>query len=402
MIGFKGALWDGSDPTYAPCTGASDGHVYWKAPKKYRDAGYAMKSKRLVGKVGDGLDLKRAAEARDLTRDMVRWYEEGEVKAKPGTWSGLIGRYKSDDISPLQEVQPNTRKSYLEHIAYWEPVLGDEPVEDFDFAEAKRIEKGMRDNGRSRSFIKKRFTMLRMIVGYGVAIKWAHAAAIRDVLSEVKTKTPKPRSASPTDAQITAIIAAADEAGDSSFALGVMFQWNLALRAMDVRGDFFDLRPGEERSGICRGQKRWVNGLTWDMFDRDVTTLTKTPSKTDESLPDQIVWDLTLVPTLRARLLDVPAEKRVGPVIVDQRGMPYDRFMWGKLWRTHRKTAKVPDTIWMMDTRAGAINDAKRKGASKIEMQQQANHASGATTERYIRERSEGANNVLRIRAERS
>ena len=115
---------------------------------------------------------------------MVRWYEEGEVKAKPGTWSGLIGRYKSDDISPLQEVQPNTRKSYLEHIAYWEPVLGDEPVEDFDFAEAKRIEKGMRDNGRSRSFIKKRFTMLRMIVGYGVAIKWAHAASIRDVLSE--------------------------------------------------------------------------------------------------------------------------------------------------------------------------------------------------------------------------
>ena len=35
-------------------------------------------------------------------------------------------------------------------------------------------------------------------------------------------------------------------------------------------------------------------------------------------------------------------------------------------------------------------------------MQQQANHASGATTERYIRERSESANNVLRIRAERS
>ena len=56
----------------------------------------------------------------------------------------------------------------------------------------------------------------------------------------------------------------------------------------------------------------------------------------------------------------------------------------------------------MMDTRAGAINDANRKGATKVELQQAANHADGKTTERYIREKSVGANNVLRLRAERS
>ena len=82
--------------------------------------------------------------------------------------------------------------------------------------------------------------------------------------------------------------------------------------------------------------------------------------------------------------------------------MPYRKDTWSDRFRVHRKAAKVPETIWMMDTRAGAINDAKNKGATKIQMQQQANHANGATTERYIREKSAGANNVLRLRAERS
>ncbi len=398
---FDDSLWDGSDPTYAPCIGISSGLIYWKAPAKYRKAGYAFTTKRLVGRVGDGLDLDRAAQARDLTRDMVCWFEGSQPKLTPGTWGELIARYKGDDISPLVDVRPNTRLTYLSNIAYWEPVLGHDLIADFSFAEAKRIVRAMQEKGRNAHFIKAKFTMLRIIAGYGVALRMIGAKDAQEILGELRLKSPRPRTSSPTEAQVLAIAAKADEAGDASFATGILIQWRLALRAMDVRGDFFKLAKGDERSGICRTNSRWGNGLVWHMFDKDVTVLSKAASKTIDSDPETIDWDLMLVQDVRARLLDVPPEKRVGPVIVDRKGMPYDRYMWTDLWRKYRKEAKVPDTIHMMDVRAGALNDAKRKGASKIEIQQAANHADGKTTERYIREKSAGANNVLRIRGQK-
>lgn len=397
MKAFKQSLWDGSDPAYAPCAGVTSGIVYWRAPARYRKAGYAVTIVRLGSAP---ITLDHAAKARDLTREMVRWFEEGETKIEPNTWAHLIASYKTDDVSPLRDVKANTRQDYLDRLAYWEPVIGHLRVAEMSFVEAKRIVRGMQDKGRSAHFIKSKFTMLRILAGYGVAIQMPGARDVRDVLGELKLKSPRPRTASPTEAQISAIIAKADEAGSHSFALGLLIQWHLTLRAIDVRGDWFAIQPGEDRSGIVRGKRRWADGLTWDMIDRDVTTLTKTPSKTEESMPEALVFDLTLVPAVRERLLQI--ENRVGPVIVDRHGMPYDRFMWSDLFRKFRAAAEVPDDVWMMDTRAGAINDAKRKGADPLSLQRQANHADFKTTQRYLRERSEGANNVLRLRAERS
>lgn len=135
------------------------------------------------------------------------------------------------------------------------------------------------------------------------------------------------------------------------------------------------------------------------MIDRDLTTLRKTPSKTEEALPDDLVYDLTLVPDLRARLRAIPPEQRVGPVIVQDNGIPYAKRRWATLFARDRKAAGVPDHIWCMDTRAGAINHAKRAGASHILLQHQANHAQASTTDRYIRERTESVNAVIRLRA---
>ncbi len=340
MKAFKPALWDGSDPTYSPCTSTTAGIAYWKAPARYRKAGYAVTIVKL-GRVDDGRDLDRAAKARELTREMVRWFDGDDAqKIAPNTWAHLIACYRSDDVSPMRDVKANTRQDYLERLAYWQPVIGHMQIADMTFIEAKRIVRGMQDKGRSPHFIKSKFTMLRILAGYAVALKMPGARDVRDVLGELRLKSPKPRTVSPTAEQVMAIIAKADESGDHAFALGLLIQWHLTFRAIDVRGDWFRLQDGEDRSGILRGRQRWGDGLTWDMIDRDVTTLTK--------------------------------------------------------------AAGIPDSVWMMDTRAGAINDAKRKGADPLALQQQANHADFKTTQRYLREKSDGANNVLRLRAERS
>lgn len=396
MKTFKPALWDGSDPAYAPCMSLSDGILYWAAPKKYRAAGYKHLRSRLVGKPGDGLDLDRATKCREYTREMVRWYEGDELRFIPGAWGSLIARYKGDDVSPMQDVEPNTRENYLRDLSYWEQVLAADSTSGMTFVEAKTIVRKMQEKGRSDHFISTKFGALRRVARYGKALRWPGIDDVVAVLGELRLRTPKDRSVSPTWEQVKAIIDAADAAGDTAFATGILIQWRLSLRAMDVRGDYFKLRPGEKPVGIVRSKSRWAKGLTWDMIDRGVTTLTKTPSKTERTAPEGIEWDLTLVPDLRERLAAI--KNRIGPVIVDKRGMPYDRFMWSDLWRKYRKIAKVPDHIWMMDTRAGAANEAEAKGASVIDMQKQLNHASADTTQRYIREKSRGVNNVLRIR----
>ncbi len=65
---FRQALWDGSDPLYAPCMRQSKRWFYWRPPARYVKAGYNKSPIRLPGEQGDGQDQARAQKARDLTR----------------------------------------------------------------------------------------------------------------------------------------------------------------------------------------------------------------------------------------------------------------------------------------------------------------------------------------------
>lgn len=155
----------------------------------------------------------------------------------------------------------------------------------------------------------------------------------------------------------------------------------------------------KHQGGITRGSFRWADGLTWDMVARDLSDFRKVPSKTEDSLDEELIFDLTLVPEVTERLRAIPTAARIGPVIRDPiSGMPFDRYRWSAKFRTYRTAAGVPDNVWMMDTRAGAITDAKRAGASPVLMQHQANHASGDTTSRYIREKSASISKVVQLR----
>ncbi|MCV2877571.1 recombinase [Sedimentimonas flavescens] len=380
--------------------------VYWQPPKKYRASGYKVGNTRLPGRADDGRDAERAARARELTLEMLNW-ARGDVEPRiaPGTWGWLIARYKADDVSPFRDLKPNSRDDYLFTLARWEAAIGAVLITDTNLVELKSWQRSMQQKGRSHSYIKRMFTMLRIVAGYGVALQAPGARAVKEIMGEMRIKGPKARKVSPTPEQIAAIVGKSDEAGDSAFSLGILLQWWLTLRAVDVRGQYLRMTPEEaatakEEGGIIRGWFRWADGITWSMIDRDVTTLTKTPSKTEETAPDALEFDLVLVPDVRARLLSIPPEKRVGPVIVDRKGMPFNRYTWSDKFRAYRTEAGVPDDVWMMDTRAGAINHAKRAGASPILLQHAANHASLDTTNRYIREQNDSIAQVIRLRHE--
>ena len=392
---YKPALWDGTDPDYAPGLVRSKDKCYWRASKPALKAGYAASPIRLPGEHGDGQDRKRAALCREYTRDMVRWME-GETDANDGKWRWVIARYLGDDTSPFRSVKSNTQANYREWLSKWQAGIGNAPVAACNHAELVRWQNAMKANGRSPSYIKRMFTMLRIVVNYGVMIENAECTRVSAILSKMRIKAPQPRKSAPTRAQIEGIVERADAAGQNAFATGLLIQWWFALRAVDVRGQWLPLREGEPVTGIIRNRRRWADGLTWDMIDRDVTQIVKTPSKTEAHDPEPMVLDLTDLPEIRERLIALG--RRAGPVFVNRKGEPFESRTWAHLFRRFARQAGVPDDIWMMDTRAGAITEAKAKGASPYDLRDAAGHRQLSTTDRYARDRSAGSAKVLKLR----
>ena len=403
------ALRSGTDPDYAPCLDRSK--MVWRAPKKYVAKGYSPRWVRLDPE-GD-----YAAECRELTLTMLMWMQQQEASgATPGTWQYVIDHYRSDAESPYQEVKANTREVYDYLCDRWAGAIGKQRVATMDFRKVKQIERAMKDKGRTVSNIHRMFTMLRTLASYGKLLKVPGADDVKDTLSEMKFRTPVSRDVAPTRAQVMAVVAAAD-ATDSLdafiWATGILIQYELILRAVDVRGQWFDISEQETRSGgITRtsyrtkdGKRtakhsRWQDGLTWEMFDDDLTRLEKVISKTERSMPHPYTFDLTGLPEIRQRLLAIRPEAAVGPVIVTTRHkLPWDRHAWSNAWRRHAKAAGLPPEIQMRDTRAGGITEARAiEGLSPFDIRDAGQHANVSTTSGYARGRSDAANKVVAMR----
>ncbi|NOX40530.1 MAG: hypothetical protein GXP05_08445 [Alphaproteobacteria bacterium] len=179
-----------------------------------------------------------------------------------------------------------------------------------------------------------------------------------------------------------------------------MLQYELILRAVDVRGQW--LKSYANEGGIIRGGTRWQDGLTWDMVRDDLTGFEKVVSKTARSAPEPRFFDLVNLPEIQERLAETPADKRVGPVILSMKrgGIPFTRQGWSQAWARYRKLAGIPEEIWMMDTRAGGVTEAKEMGADPWALRDAAQHANVDTTNRYAR--GDASGKVVKLRQKRT
>lgn len=395
---FKPSLWDDSDPTYAPCMRKIRNGFVWVTPPKYREAGYAIKTIKLEGTVGDGQDHERAAHARALTRELVEWYEGSTGGREAGTWGWLIGRYLSDEYSDIHEVRPNTREKYRKELGRIEQAIGSVLIEETDFTRLKTWQKTMRDKGRSTSYIKKWFTHWGLALSHGIKIGNQDCVRIRQIRSEMKIKTPPRRSNFITREQVEAVVQEADSRRLGFLSLDVLIRFELMLRGTDVHGQW---EPSEGRQGGVRHHgKVWVDGITWDMISADVTRLTKVISKTRDSLTEAYDWDLTAVPEIRQRLMAIPREQRTGPVIVAHDGLPPKSDYVTKLFKRIVRDLGLPDELQIRDSRSGGITEAKSL-VDPYTLQHAAQHTQQSTTDIYARGRSDAANKVVQLRNKR-
>lgn len=388
---------DGGDPLYMPNTSRSRDIFYWRAPRPAKNAGFTPERTALPGRAGDGRDAERAQMARELTREALRFAEGHEIGPAKGTWSHLIQRYLVDEFSPYQSVKGNTKATYRHEADYWREAIGAAVIADTDLHFIKTLEKKMKAKGRSAHFISTRFGALRRVANYGIALRMKDAAEVASILGVLRFAGGLSRDVNPTGAQLLAVVKAADDAGDSLFSLSVLLQWWLSLRSIDVRGDFIPTETAD--GGIKRKGAVWRDGLTWDMISPDLSVITKVISKTARHDARPAVFDITPLSDLRNRLAQIPTDKRIGPVILRRNGAPYDRHDYADAWRKYADAAGLPKEIQCRDLRAGAINDALAKGASPLQAQHAARHASFDTTQIYIRTRDGSAAQVIALRA---
>lgn len=393
---FKESLWDDSDPTYAPCLNKVRGTFYWMAPKKYKEAGYSLKTQNLGGSPGDGLEYDRARSCRELTRDMVRWYEGETQREEAGTWGWLITRYLTDEYSAIHDVRPSTRETYKLQMTKIDNGIGKVLIEDTDFPRMMEWKRQMEANGRSTHYIKQWFTHFGLVLSHGIKLEVPRCAQLKAVRSEMRIKNPPRRQSYITRDQVEAVVGQLDADGFEYISLSVLFRFEFMLRGIDVYGEWtpIDGRTG----GITADGRMWEGGLTWEMFDQQITRFQKVISKTQSSLPEPYTFDLTEVPHIRQRLLATPPAERVGPVIVvPGTNTPPKRGVVSRRFKRALKGAGLPLDLRISDARSGGITEAKSL-VDPYQLRDAAQHSQITTTNTYVRGRSDAANNVVKLR----
>lgn len=393
---FKDALWDDSDPLYAPGQKKIRGSFAWVAGKRYRDAGYAIKTVNLGGTVGDGKDVERAARCRELTRDMVAWFEGNNQTKQEGTWAWLIARYLHDDYSAIHDVRPSTRESYKKVLARIEAAIGSVLIEDTDYPRLMEWRKTMESKGRSPHFISQWFRHWGLVNSHGIKLELPRCRELKIVRGEMRIKSPAKRAAFLNREQVEVIVECLDESGFGYVSLALLLRFEFMLRGIDVYGDW---TPTDGRKGgIQVGERMWEGGLTWEMVDPDTTRIEKVISKTRDKLPEPYRFDLLAVPQIRQRLLEVPESDRVGPIIkTPGKSTPPMRGVISRRFKKALRDCKLPDNLQIRDARSGGITEAKIL-AQPFQLRDAAQHTQITTTDGYVRDRSASANEVIQLR----
>jgi hypothetical protein len=375
---------------------------YWSAPHASRLAkDYPLKIRRIQAANQDEAEVQ----AWQFTAELRLW-----LAARPGaiTYAGTVGSlidcYRADETSPYQAVRESTRRSYDHDLKLLKDHVGAVRIatltravffrwhQNFAAPAVTKDADGNAVTGEPR--IRRAhglMTMVRMLLSFGVSMRFAGCKAAQEVIGEMKFEMPAPRRSAMTFAQASAIIDKAIEMGARSIALGQAIQFELGLRQIDVIGQW--VSTTERDAGLIRQGKQWTGGLTW--ADLTAERLVKRTSKTGQ----EGIWVPSEYPLLVKVIAAFADHERIGVAIIDERrGAPYNTGDYSKRWRTVATAAGIPGDVWNMDSRAGAITEGDEAGANPEDVRKFATHANRQTTDRYSRQSIQATSRVAQLR----
>ena len=236
--------------------------------------------------------------------------------------------------------------------------------------------------------------LLRQMISYGAAAELGHCERLFNILSKMRFKGPARRRVKLELHHVEAFIPKAIQMDRISLALGTAIQFETMMRQKDVVEEFEPLGDTDRSLGIVLNDGRWVNGLTWVDIPPSMV-IKKDTTKTGAT----VVADLKLCPLVMNVLALIPADKRVGPLIIDEKaGRPYAEDAYAREWRIVARAAGIPDHIKNMDARAGAISEADDALAPLDDIRSSAGHSLASTTARYVRGTEGKSKHVAELR----
>jgi hypothetical protein len=351
--------------------------LYWSADKVSRKA--KDYPERLIPLLSDATEAEVIDLCETYTARLKLWLDRGPAPRwlYDGTVGSLCDVFERHSESPIHEVRRNTAESYIDSLRVIRATVSARAVRALSPIEVKgwyskwhapKVEGGPERVKRAHDAV----ATLRMILNFGHALGYAECGALVDGLSKIRFERSRPREGAMTIDHARAFIATALARGDSrglSMAIGVATQFETMLRQKDVIGEW---------SSDASGRETWSGPYTWESIPGGIFRL-KT-SKTGAL----IAHDLTRLELLWPLIQIVPQAERSG-AIVKAYGEPIRERSYRKWYRQIARQAGLPDQVWNMDARAGAVTEALESGADIGLVQRSETHASPTMTRRYDR-----------------
>src|SRR3990167_3442230 len=385
--------------------------AYWQARSDLIAKGYTPQTVPLGPVQGEISEFERHYIQSTCTRmqdEMLLW---GRTEGLPmqaeydGTLKSLILAYQTDVDSGFRKKRYRTREHYDYLCRRLIKMHGDQELTDLKARVLLRWHEAWSEDCRI-AMAHGMIAMLRTVISYGVKFleEPDECRRVKEVLSEMRFKVPKPRESILTAEQADLIRAKAREMGRPSIALAQAFQFDGTLRQKDVIGEWVPFAE-DGSSEVKTGTMKWLRGIRWSEID-DSLILRHMTSKRDK----EVVVNLRLAPMVLDELKlayglnlaegltrsKLPAS---GPIIVREvDNLPWGNFEFRRWWRKLANECGIPKSVRNMDSRAGAITEATDAGADLESIRHAATHGDISMTQRYSRGSEKKTAEVMTLR----
>jgi hypothetical protein len=394
----------------------------WQARSDLVKRGYLPKTVALwTGTEPDANDaLHIATRCQHLQSEMLMWgrgVEPIPLNAFNGTLRSLINCYQTDVDSPYQKNRFHVRQNRNSLLRRINKRHGHEQLSDIKARVLLAWHKDWSADGKKLATGSAIIGQLRALFSFGATLlEDTDCERLCGVMHKMRFAGTKARAVSVT-AEYANLIrdAAHDHFGWHSIALAQAFQFECTLRQKDVIGEIVPLSEPGVSAVIMRGQK-WLRGIVWQEIDdnlilRHVTSKKQKMTEVDLKLAPMVMEELQLMAGPEP-LLEVDAiTKRVkvnrhllpasGPLVIcDTTGLPWSGNEYRRKWRLIARKCGIPDNVWNMDSRSGAISEAIQAGAPIEFVRHAATHSDVSQTADYDRGQAEATAKVMRLRME--
>jgi hypothetical protein len=398
----------------------------WQARTDLVEAGFKPKSQQLF--VGHEPSQTEIAYIQDTCRrlqdEMLTFGRGGlpETSAYDGSLQSLIKCYQTDPDSTYRKLRYKVRKNADNLLRRLSAERGHEDLGDVKgrtilawhriWTGGNEVSVGPK-TAMGASFVGQ----LRTLFTFGRSIlECQECVRLGAVMHDLRFKGAGVRRTSVTAEQADAVrYMARLNFGWPSMALAQAFQFECTLRQGDVIGQWIPISEPGVSATIDRLQK-WIGGLMWQEIDenlilRHITSKKEKETEVDLKLAPMVLEEFLEMTGGEPILITDPVTKKVtvrrdllpasGPIIINEiTGWPWSENEFRRKWRKVAKACGIPNNVWNMDSRSGAISEAIAAGVPLEFVRHAATHSDIAQTQDYDRAQAKATAKTMKARVE--